>query len=375
VTLLERRSALIGLSKAELDTPALLIDGDLLEANLERGGRDFTKNGLSYRPHAKTHKSAVIARKQLEHGAVGIACAKLGEAEVLAGAGLEDILVTTPVVGAAKIHRLVELSGSARVAVVVDDPGNAAEIGSVAARAGRMLELLVEVDVGQERCGVRTPGAAVRLAELIEESPGVRFRGLQGYQGGSQGIRSFRERVESVNRSAEMLQAVVEQLVRAGLVAEVLTGGGTGSSPIDVGAGCLTELQPGSYVFMDSSYAEVEWTPEGDRSPYARSLSVLTAVISRSSPHRVVVDAGQKAASSDSGSPVLKDRHGARFSFAGDEHGIVEFTEGAAPLLGEKIELYPSHCDTTVNLHDEFVVTRRDIVEDVWPIDARGKMQ
>jgi D-serine deaminase-like pyridoxal phosphate-dependent protein len=365
----------IGRSKAEIDTPALLIDADLLEANLERGGRDFTLNGLSYRPHAKAHKSAVIARKQLEYGAVGIACAKLGEAEVLVGAGLEDILVTTPVVGTAKIQRLVELNGSARVAVVVDDPGNAAEIGSVATGAGRVLELLVEVDVGQERCGVRTPEAAVRLAELIEESPGVRFRGLQGYQGGSQGIRGFRERVESVNRSVDRLRAVVEQLGRAGLVAEVLTGGGTGSSPIDVRAGCLTELQPGSYVFMDSSYAEVEWTPEGDPPPFARSLSVLTTVISRSSPQRVVVDAGQKAASSDAGSPVVKDRDGARFSFAGDEHGIVELTDGGAPLLGEKIEIYPSHCDTTVNLHDEFVVTRGDVVEDVWTIDARGKTQ
>jgi D-serine deaminase-like pyridoxal phosphate-dependent protein len=359
----------------EIETPALLVDLGLLEANLARGAEVFAGRGLAYRPHAKTHKSAAIARKQLEHGAAGICCAKLAEAEVLAAAGINDILITTPVVGGAKIARLADLNRRIRAAVVVDDPGNAREIAAAAARAGVVVDVLVEVDVGQERCGVRTPEAAVVLARTVETARGLRFRGLQGYQGAGQLVRLHRERRAAVERASARLRLVVAALAEVGLTTAVLTGGGTGTAALDVEAGVLTELQPGSYVFMDASYGALEWEPGGAAPPFAQSLTVLSRVISRPSPRRVVVDAGLKALSSDAGPPLVMGLDSARFSFAGDEHGIVELDDADAPALGEAIELVPSHCDTTVNLHDTFVVVRAGEVECTWPIDARGRMQ
>jgi D-serine deaminase-like pyridoxal phosphate-dependent protein len=362
-------------SKIDVATPALVIDANAFDANLERGRRDFTRGGVLYRPHAKAHKSAVIARKQIEHGAVGICCAKLGEAEVLAHKGISDILITTPVIGSSKVRRLVELQSVARVAVVVDDVHNAEDIASSAEAVGLEVDLFVEVDVGQNRCGVRSPEAALQLARVIEGCAGACFRGLQGYQGRSQLITGYRERYAETAASAERLRVIVDRLAEVGIVPEIITGAGTGTSAIDIEVGCLRELQPGSYVFMDATYSDIEWDTDGSPPPFRRALHVEATVISRPSRTRAIVDAGLKALSSDSGVPKVGDSDLARFSFAGDEHGMVDYDGGEAAPIGARLELVPSHCDTTVNLFDEFVVMRAGVVEDIWPIDARGKMQ
>jgi D-serine deaminase-like pyridoxal phosphate-dependent protein len=362
-------------TRIDVATPALVIDGDALDANLERGSRDFTRAGVRYRPHAKAHKSARIARKQIEHGAVGICCAKLGEAEALVAEGISDILITTPVIGASKIRRLIELQRVARVAVVVDDIQNSRQIASLSASSGVEVDLLVELDVGQNRCGVRSPDAALQLARVIVDSPGVHFRGLQGYQGRSQLLPHFGERYAQAIAAAETIRATLDRLSEAQIVPEILTGGGTGTSTVDIDVGCLSELQPGSYIFMDTTYAGIEWDADGNAPPFRQSLFVVATVISRPSGASAIVDAGLKALSSDSGIPTVKDHDAARFSFAGDEHGMIEYDDGVAPAIGAQIVLMPSHCDTTVNLYDEFVFTRAGVVEGVWPIDARGKMQ
>lgn len=351
----------------EIDTPALLLDLDRIERNLERYQRAADAAGLKLRPHAKAHKTAQLGRLQLERGAIGLCCAKLAEAEALAAQGLESFLITTPVVGAGKIRRLADLARRARVMVVVDGEENVAEL----ARAGVPLDVLVDVDVGQGRTGVVPGAAAAKLATLVSRQPGLRFRGLQGYQGRLQGVASLEERTALVREAMAKLGESERAVKEAGLQVEIRTGGGTGSFPIDLELKALTELQPGSYITMDTNYAKVQL---GDS--LGNPLTILTTVISRPVPDRAVVDVGWKSASSDSGTPALLDPDGHSFEFAGDEHGIVR--RGGAPVdlaPDERLQLIPSHCDTTVNLYDSFVVHRSGKVIETWPIVGRGKAQ
>jgi D-serine deaminase-like pyridoxal phosphate-dependent protein len=337
--------------------------------------RDLAANaGVKYRPHAKSHKSPTIARMQLEAGAAGICCAKLGEAEVMALAGIPDILITTEVVGRSKLMRLLGISQQARIAVVADDERNIAELAGAAQTAGVRLDVLVEVDVGQGRCGVPPGPEAARLARVIAESRWLRFRGLQGYQGAIQMTGGFGAREAQVRESLGRLMETAELVKKAGVEFDVLTGGGTGTSIIDGALHGLTELQPGSYVFMDSKYRGIEW-PGGAAQPFETSLSILATVISRPAADRAIVDVGLKAASSDHGPVAPTGLPGAVYAFAGDEHGHLRF-EGRCPLsVGDKVTLIPSHCDTTVNLYDRYVVTKGGYVEDVWEIAARGRVQ
>jgi D-serine deaminase-like pyridoxal phosphate-dependent protein len=355
---------------AGVDTPALLLDLDQLERNIERYQRLAREAGIALRPHAKAHKTIEVGRRQIAAGAAGVCCAKLAEAEALAQLG--NILITTPVIGTLKVRRLVDLARKAKITVVVDDAANIAELGSAASQAGIDLDVLVDVDVGQARTGVPPGPKAAELAALIRRSPRLRFRGVQGYQGKLQGVAKLEERTGLVREAMVKLTETVRHLEDAGFECPVRTGGGTGSFPIDLRLKALTELQPGSYVTMDTNYAKVELGVERLGQP----LTVLATVISRPSAERAVVDAGWKAASSDSGTPMLANRGGLSFEFAGDEHGIVRSTAGPLELsLGSRIELIPSHCDTTVNLYDAFVVHRSGRVEAVWPIAARGKSQ
>lgn len=358
----------------DLDTPVLLLDAAALERNIARM-RDLAAGaGVALRPHAKTHKSPMVARMQIEAGAVGVCCAKLGEAEVLAAEGVPDILITTAVVGESKTMRLMAVAAQCRVGVVTDSERNIAELGGAARTAGQPLDVVVEVDVGQGRCGVAPGPEAARLARLIADNPWLRFRGLQGYQGKIQMTADFAEREARAADALGRLDATARLVREAGVAVEVLTGGGTGTSAIDGAGGILTEIQPGSYVFMDSSYDRIGWR-DGATQPFETALSVLATVVSRPAPDRVVIDAGLKTLSSDSGMPRPAGLPGAAFSFGGDEHGQLQFG-GASPLdVGDKVTLHPSHCDTTVNLHDHYYVTRDGVVEDVWPVAARGRVQ
>jgi len=357
------------MSFPEVDTPALLLDLDQVERNVDRYQRAASAAGLQLRPHAKAHKTVQLGRLQIERGAIGVCCAKLAEAEALAAQGLEaSFLITTPVVDAGKIRRLVELAKRARIMLVVDGEENVAELG----RTGVTLDVLVEVDVGQGRTGV-VPGAAARLAAMVSKQKSLRFRGLQGYQGRLQGVASLEERTALVREAMAKLAESERAVKEAGLPVEIKSGGGSGSFPIDLELKMLTELQPGSYVTMDTNYAKVDLG--GDHS-LGNPLTVLTSVVSRPVPDRAVVDAGWKSASSDSGVPSLLNGDGHGFEFAGDEHGIVR--RNGAPVAiapGDRLQLIPSHCDTTVNLYDSFVIHRSGKVTGTWPIVGRGKAQ
>ena len=360
---------------ADLDTPVLLVDGAALERNIARMQALATEAGIAYRPHAKSHKSPVIAEMQMAAGAVGVCCAKLGEAEVLAAAGVPDILITSPVIGRSKIMRLMNAAEMATIAVVADDSGNIGDLAQVAQTAGRRLDVLVEIDVGQGRCGVPPGPEAVRLAAAIADQQWLRFRGLQGYQGAIQMTGDFAARDALVREALDRLEETAALVRDQGLAVELLTGGGTGTSVIDAALGGLTELQPGSYIFMDSRYREIEWADRAAQ-PFENALTILGTVISRPAPDRAIVDVGYKAASSDGGPPAPIELPGASFTFAGDEHGQLAFAGGACPLaVGDTVHLTPSHCDTTVNLYDRYIVTRDGVVEDVWEIAARGRVQ
>jgi D-serine deaminase-like pyridoxal phosphate-dependent protein len=359
----------------DLDTPVLLVEADAFERNVKRMQDIAAKAGISYRPHAKAHKSPAVAEMQLAAGAAGICCAKLGEAEVMAAGGIGDILITTEVVGPNKLLRLTQVAQSAKLAVVVDNEANVGMLARAAQTAGVRLDILVEVDVGQRRCGVPPGPEAARLARLVADEQWLNFRGLQGYQGAIQMTAGFAARRAQVKDALDKLLESAELVRKAGLRVEVLTGGGTGTAAIDVALHGLTELQPGSYLFMDTKYAAIEWA-DGGRVPFENSLYVLGTVISRPAADRAIVDVGFKSASSDGGLPMPVDLPGATFAFAGDEHGQLSFDGKPCPLeLGAQVRLIPSHCDTTVNLHDRFIVARNGIVEDVWDIAARGRVQ
>ena len=361
---------------AELDTPVLTVDADALDRNIARM-KDMTETaGISYRPHAKTHKSATVARKQIDAGAIGVCCAKLGEAEVLASEGIDNILITTPVVGESKIGRLLAARNQARVAVVADNEENINMLGSFAQLAGKMLDVLVEVDIGQGRCGVPPGPEAARLAQMIAGHPCLNFAGLQGYQGKIQMTVDPAERAAQTETGLDKLAATISEVENAGLPVDIRTGGGTGTAPFDLDRGLLTEIQTGSYVFMDSRYGGIGW-PGADAPPFENALFILTAVVSKPVPDRVIIDAGLKSASNDHGVPAVVGIKGCVFEFGGDEHGILRMKGGGeVPLdVGDKLQLVPSHCDTTINLYDQYIVLKDNKVMDVWPVDTRGRVQ
>ena len=360
---------------SELDTPVLLADGDAVERNMARMAKLVADAGIAWRPHAKAHKSPGVAKMQIAAGACGICCAKLGEAEVMAAGGSKDILITTPVIGLSKLMRLMQIANQATISVVADDASNIEEMSMCAHTAGVRPDVVIEVDVGQGRCGVQPGEAALELAIKAMQADWLNFKGLQGYQGSIQMTESFAARKQAADDALGKLTATAALIRDAGIPCDYLTGGGTGTSVIDVAAGGLTELQPGGYLFMDARYREIEWD-DGNRTPFEQSLTVLTSVVSRPADNRCILDMGLKAVSSDGGAPVPLAVPGASFKFAGEEHGELTWQDGACPLaLGDKVSFVPTHCDTTVNLYDRFIVTSGDEVTGVWDIAARGRLQ
>jgi D-serine deaminase-like pyridoxal phosphate-dependent protein len=311
---------------------------------------------------------------QMDAGAAGLCCTKLGEAEAMASGGLRELLMTTPVVGAIKIRRLIDVARASNVMVVVDDEQNIEDLARAAEAAAIHLKLLVEIDVGQARCGVPPGPRAAALASAIARHASLRFCGLQGYQGRLQGVPSYEERRQLVLEAMERLTTSAKLVREAGFQCSVMTGGGTGSFPIDLELKVLNELQPGSYVTMDWRYGKV--AHGGDVPyPFGQPLTVLASVVSRRSADRVILDAGWKSLTNDGGTPTVKGHPDWTFDYAGDEHGAVSSPRSLELKPGERVELVPSHCDTTVNLYERFVVHRSGRVETEWPIEARGKSQ
>ena len=367
-----------GMPFADIDTPALLIDLDAFEANLAKLAEFANASGVRLRPHSKTHKSPIIARKQIALGAVGQCCQKVGEAEVLVEAGISDVLVSNEVWGRRKLDRLAGLAGHARISVCVDDAQNVADLSAAATRAGTELNVLVEIDVGSGRCGVASPDAALALARAIADAPGLSFGGLQAYHGSAQHKRSVQEREEAIGGAAETTRQTVAKLADAGFSCAIVGGAGTGTYELEAASGVWNELQAGSYIFMDADYAKNHGADGRPVAGFRHALFVLATAMSQPTSDKLVVDAGHKALGNDSGFPDVWGFAGATYNRPSDEHGAIDLTDCERKArVGDKILLVPGHCDPTVNLHDWYVGVRgmhgdNARVEVVWPVAARG---
>jgi len=363
----------IGMRLQDVDTPALLLDLDAFERNMDRLAAAVAGTPVRLRPHAKTHKCPVIGRQQMARGAVGVCCQKVGEAEAMVHGGVPNVLVSNQVVGASKIRRLVALAKLARVAVCADHAGNVADLSQAALAFGVRLPVLVEINVGMDRCGVEPGDPAVALATAIARAPGLRFGGLQAYHGSAQHVREHARRKEMIGQAAEKVRRTVEALQRAGLACETVSGAGTGTFRFEIESGAWTELQSGSYVFLDADYARNQQPDGSAGTEFEHSLFVWATVMSRPTKDRAVLDAGLKALGVDAGLPVLSGMPDVEYVRAADEHGKLLLHDQARTLeVGEKLKLIPGHCDPTVNLHDWYVGYRGDRVEALWPIAARG---
>ena len=354
----QRAPASVGQRLEDVDTPALVLDLDAFEKNLNTlnaavGGK------VRVRPHAKTHKCPDVAKRQIALGAVGMCCQKVSEAEAMVEGGVQDVLVSNEIVGAPKLARLAELSRRAKIGVCVDNAENVRQLKGD-------LDVYIEIDVGMRRCGVPPGAPAVALAREILKS-GLRFGGLQAYHGRAQHIRSMEERHAVIETAAQHVQHTKRLLKEAGIECPIVTGAGSGTFMLEVEAGAWDEIQCGSYAFMDVDYAKNEWAAPLPR--FEHALFVLSTVMSRPSAEVAIVDAGLKASSVDSGMPGVW-RKELRYTHASDEHGWVEGKN--PPALGEKLLLVPGHCDPTINLYDWYVCVRRGRVEALWPITARG---
>lgn len=370
----------IGAPFSDIDTPALIIDLDAMERNMALLADRAAALGVRLRPHAKTHKSAIIAAKQAALGAVGICCQKVAEAEALAAGGVRDILVSNEVVGARKLARLAALARQIKIGVCVDHFEQIAMLDAAARQASSRIDVLVEIDVGGRRCGVAPGPLAISFATEIARSANLRFGGLQAYHGRAQHLRTPAERKAAIDTSQRDVIDTVAHLKAAGFACDTIGGAGTGTFMLEGASGVWNELQAGSYIFMDADYAR-NVSDEGGNAPrFEHALFVLATVMSATSAEQVVVDAGHKALSNDSGFPDVWQRPGLAYQRPSDEHGVITVAPGAvSPAWGDRLLLVPGHCDPTVNLHDWYVGVRdfgtpRARVETLWPIDARGAL-
>ena len=368
-----RPPAEIGMSLDEVDTPALVIDLDAFERNLRRLADRVQGTGVRLRPHAKTHKCPVIALKQIELGAVGVCVQKVSEAEAMVYGGVRDVLVTNEIVGRQKLRHLMALAHTARIGICVDDPSQVAALDAAAAEAGTTLSVHVEINMGGNRCGVEPGAPALALARLVADAPHLSFAGLQAYHGSAQHLRTWAERQQAISGAVAKAALTRDLLAANGIACDNITGAGTGTFEFEAGSGVYTELQCGSYIFMDADYGRNLDRDGAATRAFEPSLFVWATVMSRPNAERAIVDAGLKALAMDSGPPTVWDEPAATYERASDEHGRLGIAAATNRLnLGDKIRLVPGHCDPTVNLYDWYVAVRADRVEAVWPITARG---
>ncbi len=363
-------------SRHHLTTPALVLDLDAFERNLARMTAMLRPRGVRIRPHAKTHKCAEIARRQIAAGATGICVATLHEAEALARGGVAAMLITSPVIGAAKIARLVRLNAALpALMVVADNAENVRALAAAAQESGGVLRVLVDIDIGMQRTGVPTAAAVVALARLVASSAGLAYGGVQAYSGRVQHIEAYADRDRTYGAQLDTLRHAVAALTEAGLAPDIITGGGTGSVGIDCGASLITEHQAGSYIFMDVEYNAVEILPGGNAVPFETALTMRNSVVSTNAKGFVTIDGGYKCFATDGPKPIVHAGApaGTQYDFFGDEHGRLIFAHhDEAMALGATVELVTPHCDPTVNLHNYYHVVQGDRLVDIWPIDARG---
>ena len=355
-----------------IDTPALVLDLDAFERNLQRMVDALKGHPVRLRAHAKSHKCPEIARRQIALGAVGVCCQKVSEAAVFVDAGINDVLLTNQLVGTTKLLHLADLARRARMGVLVDDPLQVLALTDVARSQGVAIDVYVEVDVGGHRCGVTPGAAAARLARMIADRAPLRFAGLQCYQGAAQHQRTPLERGQAIAQACDAARLSRSLIEADGLQVERITGAGTGTFLLERDSGVFNEIQAGSYIFMDRDYGDNQLDSEDVR--FEHALFVRSAVLSRTQPTRAILDAGLKASSIDSGMPTVWQRPDLRYVKASDEHGVLDLPADSPLALGDVLMLVPGHCDPTVNLYDELVCIRGDRVESIWSIAARGAL-
>ena len=365
--------AQVGMNLAGVMTPALIIDLEAFEHNVEILRQRLEAASVRLRAHSKTHKSVDIARYQIDHGgACGICCQKLSEAEVMVAGGIEDVMISNQVVDPARIERLAMLAQRARLLVCVDDSENVTNLSAAAVRQAASIECLVEIDCGAGRCGVAPGQAAVILAQQIAASPGLQFAGLQAYQGNAQHIRDYRAREQAITTAINQTRNTLDSLTAAGLDCDIIAGAGTGSYYFEAASNLYNELQCGSYVFMDADYQRVLDQSGQPISEFRNSLFLWTSIMSKARPEMAICDAGLKVQSVDSGLPRVFGRDDIEYVNCSDEHGNIADPHNRLKL-NQKLKLVPGHCDPTCNLHDWYVGIRNDKVECLWPVSARGK--
>lgn len=375
--LIARGRGITGLYKSDLPTPALVVDIDKLEANVAQMA-DFSKQaGVSLRPHAKTHKTPEIARRQIAAGAIGICCATIREAEAMARAGLSGLLITSEQVGVNKMARLIRLTEQRPDTLsVVDSAAHAKALNEAAAAEKTVLNILIDIDPNGRRTGVEPGTKAQELGELVDSLPRLNLRGVHGYAGAASHVRGWAQRKnESTDQMLPVL-ASFEAMKKAGLPMEIMSGSSTGAYNIDSQLGGMTELQVGSYVFMDADYRGIGGQSGAVYDDFRPSLTVLSTVISKNHADIATIDAGIKSFATDHDAlPEVVGIEGATYSFNGDEHGRIHLEKAARDVrLGEQLELIISHCDPTVNLYERIYVCRDDQIVDVWPVAARGNI-
>ena len=354
---------------ASVDTPALLLDAGALKANLQRMAAYFAHRPCNLRPHFKSHKCTTIARMQMQAGAVGITCAKLGEAEVVADAGIRDILIANQIVGPLKIRRLIALCRRADPMVAVDSAENVQRLAEAALAAAVRIGVLVEVDVGMGRCGTAPGQPALELARLVAASAGLRFEGLQGYEGHCVDLRDEAERTDKTRQSLKALVETRRLIERSGLQVNRVSGGGTGTYTLTGDCDGVDEVQAGSYAAMDWWYGDI-------RPEFQQAMSILVTVISRPRPNLIVIDVGRKGVGAEWGAPRVRNLPGGQVaSYGSEEHMTISVPQGSAVRIGDRLEIIPSHGCTTSNLYSEFIVHEDGQVTAKWPIEGRGKLE
>jgi 3-hydroxy-D-aspartate aldolase len=368
--------AVPGMDAEDIQTPCLVIDLDALERNIKKMGDYAKAHGMRHRVHGKMHKSVDIAKLQEQiGGADGVCCQKVSEAEVFVRGGIKDVLVSNEIRDLMKVDRLAQLPKlGARISVCVDDITNVSELSEAAQKHGTQLEVLVEIDCGAGRCGVIAIDDVLAIAQAVDEAEGLKFAGIQAYQGSMQHLHSYEAREDKFNIAIAQVEDAVRGLSVFGLEPELISGGGTGSYNFESSSGVYNELQCGSYAFMDVDYGRI-LDKEGnriDRGEWENALFILTQVMSHTKVDKAIVDAGLKVQSVDSGLPIVFGRGDVDFIKCSDEHGEIADPDGVLKV-GEKLRLVPGHCDPTVNVHDWYVGVRNGKVETLWPVSARGK--
>lgn len=367
----------IGMSKWDLDTPVLCVDLDKMEQNIETMQMRLGKAGMKSRPHAKTHKCPAIAKLQMASGSIGISTAKVSEAEVFAEQGIERIMMTTSNVTSNKIRRAMAIRKRVPGFVqAVDHPDNARQLSDAAREAGIIADVVVDVAVGT-RTGVPPGEQALALAQIVDKLPGLKFRGMLAYDGGAQHIKGFKTRLEQTLKRFEAHVATYEMMKRAGLNMEIFSGGGTGTYNILTKVPGMTDLQVGSYIFMDCQYLEIGGEDNEEiYSDFAPSLTVMSTVMNTYFPGRITTDAGAKALTLNKPGPIVIGENGFKYDQGSDEFGVIQYENSSKSYkVGDRLELIVPHCDPAVNEYDQIYGTRKDRVEVIWPIAARGHSQ